>query len=507
MPFSILKRNDVEKENISPWRILIVDDEEDIHAVTKLVLKRVEFDGRPLEFLSAMSGTEARNIIQQQTDIALAIVDVVMETEHSGLELVKWIREEEKNQLIRLVLRTGQPGQAPEESVIVDYDINDYKQKTELDRTKLFTTLISALRGYRDLLNIEEARSFEVRYSEGLRNVIEATSNLMKRKTLKDFFDGLLMQVISLLHVKEEGMFVSIRGAGTVCNRDCYTVIARCDESRSVEIDQDVKILLDKARKQKASLLVDDTFVAYFPCKNENESLLYLKGVKSVSKLDFKLLEVFASSIGVAFDNLFLNKEIVDTQQELISRLGNAVESRSKESGYHIRRIAEFSYLIAKELGLNEEECEILRQASPMHDVGKIATPDSILLKPGKLNSDEMEVMKQHPNIGYEILNGSKRPILKAAAIISQQHHEKFDGSGYPVGLQGEDIHIYARIVAVADVFDALTSKRCYKEAWPIEKALEYLQEQAGSHLDPNLVNIFIKLQDQVVVIRNRFVD
>jgi response regulator RpfG family c-di-GMP phosphodiesterase len=142
-----------------------------------------------------------------------------------------------------------------------------------------------------------------------------------------------------------------------------------------------------------------------------------------------------------------------------------------------------------------------------MHDIGKIATPDAVLLKPGRLTPEEWVVMKQHPTIGLQILDGSQRPILKAAAVIAHQHHEKWDGSGYPQGLKGEDIHPYARIVAVADVFDALTHERVYKKAWPIDQVRAYLREVAGQHLDPYYVDILIRNLDKAAEINERWPD
>jgi response regulator RpfG family c-di-GMP phosphodiesterase len=145
--------------------------------------------------------------------------------------------------------------------------------------------------------------------------------------------------------------------------------------------------------------------------------------------------------------------------------------------------------------------------AAPMHDIGKIATPDAVLLKPGKLTPDEWDIMKQHPTVGLSILDGSSRPILKAAAVIAHQHHEKYDGTGYPQGLKGEAIHRFARIVAVADVFDALSHKRCYKDAWPISQVKEHLREVAGHHLDPKYVDVLIANMDKAVAINERWPD
>ena len=172
--------------------------------------------------------------------------------------------------------------------------------------------------------------------------------------------------------------------------------------------------------------------------------------------------------------------------------LGEVVESRSPETGNHIRRMSELSYMLAIAHGLDEEEAELIRRAAPMHDIGKIATPDAILLKPGKLTAEEWTEMQRHPDIGFHLLKGSERPILRAAAIIAYQHHEKYDGSGYPQGLRGEEIHIYARIVAVADVFDALTHARCYKPAWTLDESLTNLRDLKGTHLDPLIVDLLI---------------
>ena len=496
MPFSILSSNVSDKSKKVKWKILIVDDEADIHSITKLALKRFEFDSKGVHFLSAYDSQQAKDILETENDIALVFLDVVMETDDAGLLLTKWIREKLKNQMIRIVLRTGQPGQAPEEKVIESYDINDYKQKTELDRTKLFTTVFNALRAYRDLQKIEVSRLSELKFRTGLEQVIISTSKILETSTLKQFFDGLLKQVISLIRLEDEGLFVLVDGAGTICSENRYKIIARSNCNHDSTIDKDTLALLDKARLQKQSLLEQDTYVAYFPSTGNKESLLYLKGVKKLNSFNIHLLNVFASSIGIAFDNLMLNREMIKTQEELISRLGNAVESRAKDAGNHIKRIAQFSYILAKEIGLDEISCQTIKQASPMHDVGKIATPDAILLKPGSLNEKEFDVMKQHPLIGYEILKGSKRDILKAASVIALQHHEKFDGSGYPSGLIGDDIHIYARIVAVADVFDALIHKRSYKDPWPIDETLELMKSQKGNHFDPQIIDaLFNKLE------------
>jgi putative two-component system response regulator len=199
--------------------------------------------------------------------------------------------------------------------------------------------------------------------------------------------------------------------------------------------------------------------------------------------------------------------EIVSREQETIFCLARAAEYRDPETGAHIQRMSHYSRHIACRMGLSVAQQDLLLEAAPMHDIGKVGTPDMILLKPGKLTEEEFAVMKQHAVIGYEILNASNSPLLKIAAEIAHTHHEKFDGSGYPNGLAGETIPLFGRIVAVADVFDALTSERPYKKAWATEKAKQLLLEGAGTHFDPVCVEAFFTDWDAVMEIKGRFAD
>ena len=199
--------------------------------------------------------------------------------------------------------------------------------------------------------------------------------------------------------------------------------------------------------------------------------------------------------------------EILDREQEMITRLSRAAEFRDPETGAHIQRMSNYSRLIAAQLGLAKEEQELILRASPMHDVGKIAIPDHILLKPGRLTDEEMTIMKTHAEKGQEILGGSKSKLLDLAALIAWTHHEKFDGNGYPRRLAGEAIPLPGRIVAVADVFDALTSERPYKKAWPVEEAIRFLQDASGQHFDPACVDAFLARRGEVMDIRITFQD
>jgi putative two-component system response regulator len=200
-------------------------------------------------------------------------------------------------------------------------------------------------------------------------------------------------------------------------------------------------------------------------------------------------------------------EEIVTRERETLFCLGRAAEFRDPETHEHIVRMSNYSKLIGLQMGLSDEEAEILLLAAPLHDIGKLGTPDNILLKPGKLTTEEFVIMKQHTVIGGKILSNSNSPILQVGALIAMSHHEKFDGSGYPAGTKGKDIPLYGRIVAVADVFDALTSERPYKKAWELERATTLIRESSGGHFDPDVVEAFFAVLPQILEIKARYRD
>lgn len=196
------------------------------------------------------------------------------------------------------------------------------------------------------------------------------------------------------------------------------------------------------------------------------------------------------------------------TEYEISARLGKASEYRDLETGMHIKRMSHYSAKLGELYGLNEDEVELILYASPLHDIGKVAIPDQILLKPGRFTPEEFEIMKLHSTLGGKMLESDGHyPVIEAGRIIALQHHEKVDGTGYPRGLSGDEIHIYARIVSIADVFDALSSERVYKQAFSIDKTVEILLEGSGTHFDPKLVSLFVEHLDQFLKIKEAFPD
>jgi response regulator RpfG family c-di-GMP phosphodiesterase len=495
------------------WKILIVDDEPEVHAVTKLALSDFTFQGKNLSFFSAYSGAQAKELIKQHPDAAIMLLDVVMETDDAGLLVARYIREQLHNDHVRIILRTGQPGQAPERQVIINYDINDYKSKTELTAQKLFTVVMSSLRSYRDILSLEQSR-------QGLEKIINASADLFSSHSMEQFIDGVLQQLTSILGCDENALLVSsslVAGniSGDVADPHKLVVFAGQGEFESKEGRpvQDVLApeLLDAfevALHSRGIVYRDNYLVAYCTSKFTHGSLLYISGLPGVITENQKgLIELFSQNVQIAYENVQLQHEIEDTQREIVYRLSEAVEHRSIETGNHVKRVAFICYELAKSYGLPDDEAERLMFAAPLHDVGKVGIPDGILNKPAKLLAHEWEVMKNHASIGYEILKDSKRSIIQAGAIIAQDHHEKWDGSGYPNAKKGEDIHIYGRIAALADVYDALRHRRCYKSAWSLQQVTDFIKAESGKQFDPKLVEIFISRVDKLEAILQKYPD
>lgn len=267
-------------------------------------------------------------------------------------------------------------------------------------------------------------------------------------------------------------------------------------------------INLLKQKKSKADEMFDEKiWKGENSYLNKNKQIFHLNmTIFPLKDKENRVIEYMAISHDITeIENL--HDELEDTQREIIYKLGEIGETRSSETGYHVKRVAEYSKLLAQKSGLDYKDVNILFMASPMHDIGKIGIPDAILNKPGKLTAEEWEIMKTHTQIGFNILKNSKRETLKAAGIVSYTHHERWDGTGYPLGLKGEKIHIFGRITAIADVFDALSSERVYKKAWSIEKILELFDEEKGKHFDPNLINIFMNNLDEFLIIKEKYKD
>lgn len=507
--FTRTKQSSIEQENrtntFPPWKIVIIDDEEQVHKVTELALKHFTFDSRSLQFIKASSANQAKHIFKNEENIAIALVDVVMETDHAGLDLIDYIRNELNNHTTRLILRTGQPGQAPEEKVIKQYDINDYKEKTELTVQKLVTLFYSTLRSYRDIITIEKQKN-------GLRNVVESSVQVLRSSTLNIFATSVLKQVLQLLNLSKSAIYcttLSISKGERTTNAIVATGnYSNCiSETTNIHFPEIVAQRFDQTLAIKHSLQFEDAYIVYTQNDSDYENLLYIELDREISNFERELLELYCTNVAIIYENLLLNEDIRETQAEIVYLLADAVEKRSKETGTHVKRVSLIAEKLAQYLGLSDYEIEQVKSASPLHDLGKIAIPDNILHKPGGFNNEERAVMDTHAEIGSNILSKSRKKLLNAAAQIALTHHEHWDGKGYPNGLSADDIPIFGRITALADVFDALGSKRCYKESWTNDHIKQFLLDASGKQFDPKLVNIVIDNYDEFCEIRRQFPD
>jgi len=489
----------------TPWKVLIADDEPEVHEVTRLVLGGFRFEDRPLSFLSAYSAAEAFELIRAQPDIAVLLLDVVMETEHAGLEIVRRIRQELGNHRVRIVLRTGQPGQAPEQHVISSYDINDYKEKTELTAARFQTTLFVALRGYRDLMTIETSK-------QGLEQVIDASAEIFSQREDSSFAAKVLKHLARLSQADGITLLCRAEDAGTDQQR--YPIALSTAPHADLVGREADQVLPDShmaslrsALHNRSHVFGSDHYVLHFIDSNEHESLLYIGEGGVIGEVERKLLEVFSTNVSIAYKNLHLNQDLVDSQLEMIWLLAGAAETRSRETANHVLRVGLLAELLGRAAGLDAKAAENLRLAAPLHDIGKIGIPDAILNKPGSHSPEETAIMRSHAQLGAQMLGNSKRPLLQLASRICLEHHENWDGSGYPNGLHGEAISLEGRIVALADVFDALGSNRVYKAPWPRERIREFLIEQTSRKFDPHLIDLLFARWDDAEALRKQYPD
>jgi response regulator RpfG family c-di-GMP phosphodiesterase len=484
--------------SLPPWEILIVDDEQAVHQVTELVMSDFEFDGRRVHFSHCYSGAEARARLKRAGEFALILLDVVMESEQAGLELVRYIREELGDRNARIVLRTGQPGQAPQALVLKTYDINDYREKTELTHAKLSAVFYSALRAYRDLMRLERARS-------GLRRSIDAITQVCDSDNLRHFCSAVLEQASALLGRQAEGVCASRLNAYAAARQPGrLQVLAVTPAYAGLALEETLDHLPAPVREAFLRCMAEQAdhygplyYACYYRTRDGNESLLYMSFSEPVEEEEEReLLGLFSANVAITYERLLAREEALATQEAIIHILGEALESRSAASGGHVERVGEIAAMLGEAVDMPANAVRQLRQAAPLHDIGHAGIPDAILNLPGPLDAEQRARMQGHSDIGWHMLSASRQPVLQLAARIAHEHHERWDGAGYPQGLHGADISLAARITALADFVDAMVSPRSYRPAHSLEHALDEVREGSGSRFDPALASLLLQQQD-----------
>ena len=460
-------------------RILYVEDEQSIRDNTKLLLETLFLDVK-----TANNGLMGLKLYEELA-FDIVITDILM-PEMNGVNMVKKIKEINPNQ-----------------SIIITSACEDSNYLLELINLAVAQFILKPIKTEQLIkildevvTNIYNQRKVNEFTTQLKQDLIHQTTLLEQYKEVVDFATIVSKTDLSgkIIYVNEQFIRTSGYSYDEIVEKK-HKLLRHPDMSH--EFYENLWQMILSKRTWKGIIK---------NIKKNGERYITETTIKPILDEFGDIVEFISISYNVT-ELYDLNDEIWQTQHEMLSLLGEVGETRSQETGNHVRRVAEYSRLLGQLVGLNEEDIRLIYGAAPMHDIGKIGIADAILLKPGKLDPDEYTIMKTHSSIGYNILKHSSRPLLQAAAIIANEHHEKWDGSGYPNALSGDGIHIYGRIIALADVFDALSCERVYKKAWPIEKIIDLIVSERGRHFDPNLVKLFMDNIDQFTEISYKFTD
>jgi response regulator RpfG family c-di-GMP phosphodiesterase len=499
-----------------PWRILIVDDDPEVHIMTKLVLRSFVYRGRPLAFASASSGQQALELLRENADclpgddddIAVILLDVVMETDDAGLRLVPVIRETLDKRQTRIILRTGQPGQAPEEAVIRAYDINDYKAKTELTAQRLTTTIVSALRSYEMIVELDRAR-------RGLERASQASSRLLAVRPLERLVEAAMQELAGLMGGGPDGFACILRGkqredAQILTAAGCYDGAQGLTLSAQVEpvIYQEMIACL-----QSPESGLREAHGGVFMSVRDTSEMAERRAIGffhrltvPLSELDRKLLGIMSHNITTALDNQQLYDQVKRSHKAAVVALAGLVERRDPEgAGDHALRLSRLVTEMALALKarggeeasrVTDDFIDLLSLGAMLYDIGMMTVPERVTQKAGPLTEDERRLVAMHCEQGAALLEKAARQVegsnyLSFGATIARSHQERWDGSGYPQGLSGTAIPLEARLVAIADVYGALTRRRSWREAVTVADAAKFMMEGAGKLFDPALIDIF----------------
>lgn len=545
----------------STWKVLIVDDEQEVHDVTKLVLRNFEFEGKSLKLLHAYTAVEGIRMFGEHSDIAVALLDVVMDGDDAGLRLVHHVRQAMGNRFVRIILRTGQPGIAPEREVITRYDINDYKEKTELSAQKLFSVMISALRSYRDIKALDDMR-------RGLERMLETATSLFRARSIPRFADISLHKLASLFDL-EKSILQDKLGGGifVVQSSQLYArgeVLANIGSSAMLAPGWHNVTLGQVAEHD----LPADTLSILISTRYNEDFLIWLSLGRPATALDRSLAELFKLKATLALDHLILLQKNQDAQRQAINALariaaerksiaaspeednrpqlsmqpvgltGSISESYSRhglamatgfvdflyqlatqaeisswgsaeQAACHIIRIGTYAHFIARQMGLDNDFCETIKTAAGLHDIGSLF---SAVYNTGswyQADKGSRRIACEHARNGKDFLMGNASTTLPSATLrmagdIAMHHHETWSGSGYPDKLSGKSIPISARIVAIADFFDTHTHTQLDGEKLPLSDSeiYELVATSSGYYFDPEIADIFLQHFDKLVALR-----
>ncbi|RUO25334.1 response regulator [Aliidiomarina minuta] len=465
------------------WKILIVDDEPEVHAVTKLALSDFSFLGRGLEFHSAYSGEEARELATAHPDAAIVLLDVVMETDDAGLHVARFIREELGNRFTRIILRTGQPGQAPERTVIVNYDINDYKSKTELTAQKLFTAVMSSLRSYRDIITIDHSR-------QGLEKVIASSTNLFALQSMEHFIDGLVQQLSWVIGGARQTLYAA---AGRSPDSEQLIIKAAYGEESDMLINQRIQAALPKKVLPEVDKVIrshgihygDDFVLAYCPsqCRPQG-ALLCLTGLsRPLMDSERELLQLFADNVQLAHDNVTCLQDTDELLAGLVARLMELEQEKVAQLPDKQSAFVQVSQALADAYGMSKARAQQTATAATLYERAEslFAVMDN---QPATRVSPCQERLKR----AVRPLHMADSDVAHIAYRALNERIERWDGLGLPAGKQGDSIAVESQVLVLANHFC-----RLQKEDISEADLLQRLEAERGRHFSPAVLDALVK--------------
>jgi len=471
--------------------VLIVDDDQGMHMISRLLIRGMTFQGKKVALISAHSIEEARQQFAENQDVSVAVINAPEGQIDQYIQLIRHLRHTLKLKELRIILSIVSYKEIKDVGEYENLDINDLRTINELTEENFAIVVRTALRDY-----LAEAQLTQ--HISGLHSLISDLS--AEVKVADHTLYEVLKKIESIMGRPEGNSKLVIEP-----NADWNVVFSEGQFSglSEKEIFEGSEELIELVKKYTATqtnyfLYSNDKVFFSLNMIANQDALCCIFGCERAYQDSYTLgiTQLFTTEYSLKIRNERLQKDLLMSHRHVLTKLCESVEVRSPETGKHIYRIGMYAALFSKILGFDEEYQILIEHAAPLHDIGKIAIPDVILMKPGKLTTDEFETMKTHVIHGFNFFKRESdeiRPLLDLAAVIALTHHEKWDGSGYPNQTSGIDIPIAGRIVALCDVFDALRSKRCYKEPVTLKETLRIMQKDAGTHFDPKLMKIFAK--------------
>ena len=487
------------------WTVLVADGDPRIHHRIHQALGRHLLLGRPLRILSAAGGRQALSLLAQNPEAAVLLLQADPTSGSDWLSIAAAIRGDSRNADLRVILRCENAGSLPPPETLLKLDITDCRTSADLTPERLVLLFNAAVDAFRSHRTISRGRL-------GLVRLADASSQLMAPQPLRKFAREVLRQLHAVLQLNANPL--PLQGSGfTATEQEGEFMIWAATGCFEGMLGQSPQAALEgpplkhlaRAESQRSSFFAGSAYYGYYCTRSGVRHLLYLDAGRPLDRLDRELVGLLYGSVTQALENLHLEREIRETQEDVLTTLGGVIANRSQETGNHGRRVAQMAGLLGQKAGLSRSQVKLLRLSAPMHDIGKVGIPDAILFKPERLSAEELEKIRRHTEIGFDILKNARREVMAAAVIGAQQHHERWDGSGYPRRLKGTEIHIFGRIIGLIDVFDALLHSRVYKDAWELDKVRDYIRAERGRQFDPGLVDLLLADIDAFMEINARF--